>query len=279
MIKTLLSTITVAVLAGVYTAPSHAASTLFESRDILNPTQALGRFQWLEKCYQELVLGVADEILDVTTPRTNGQKIESLKNTLLYKDGVLRSDAKYLTFGDVEHQNPKSWFAGASATDGCVQIPSDYGISGLLITPTTPQYCTAKSRDKEYEYIKEVSFSDLTNTSDGTVYSNFVGQAAKIYHDTDYLLTLTPGFASEETFPESWHVFIDWNQDGDFSDLSESHFVGASETSISKTLTPPAGTVKGLTKMRVTMDYFGGNADACAEINSGEIEDYLIYIK
>ncbi|WDE13441.1 GEVED domain-containing protein [Thalassomonas haliotis] len=279
MLKTLLSGAALAVLSGLYTPAALAESTVFESKDVLTPAQALGRYQWLEKCYSGLLLEVADNIFDPTTPISNEQKLADLKNVFLYKNGVLKDDAKYLTFGDETNANPKRWYAGTSLNDGCNQIPSDYSVSALLVTPSIKQYCTAQSRTKDYEFIKEVTFSDLTNSSGAEFYSNFVGQAARIYKDRDYQLTLTPGFTGADTYPETWHVFIDWNQDGDFYDASESYNAGVSNQAVNLNITPPPGTVSGLTKMRVTMDYLGGNSDACKEIDSGEIEDYLIYIK
>ena len=219
-------------------------------------------------------------MFDPTAPLSNEQKIANLKNTLLYTNGSLRTDANYLTFGNDDNDNPSGWQAGTSATALCTQIPSDYGVSSVMVSPSTPAYCSAVSRDKGYEYIKAVTLSNLTNSSEATLYSNYVGQAAKVYKNTSYDLTLTPGFVLEgDSYPETWHVFIDWNRDGDFNDASEAHYVGASETAITYNLTPPGGTTAGLTKMRITMDYFGGNQSACTDINSGEIEDYLVYIK
>jgi len=281
MKKTLLSTMTVAVLAGLSVSPSHAASTLFESKDILTPAQALGRFQWLEVCYPGLLLEVHDQMFDATAPLSNEEKLAALEAKLLYKNGSLRSDAKYLTFANSDNENPSNWFAGTAPVSAasCPTIPSDYGISAMLVTPTTPSYCEAVSRDKDYEFIKQVSFADMTNASEATLYSNFIGHAAKVHKDTAYTVTLTPGFVDGDSYPETWHVFIDWNQDGDFLDQNEGHYAGVSESPVTLNLTPPNGAVTGLTKMRVTMDYFGGNSNACADVSSGEIEDYLVYIK
>lgn len=279
MKKTLISAMTVAVLSGATAAPVLANSTLFETKDILTPSQALGRYQWLEKCFQGLLLEVHDQMFDPTTPISNEQKLNNLEAALLYKNGQLRSDAKYITFGDSNKQNPDNWFARNSSTQSCTTIPSDYGISAILVTPSTPSYCSAESRDKEYEYIKEVSLSGMTNTSEAALYSNFIGHSPKMFRETAYTLTMTPGFTSPDTYPETWHVFIDWNQDGDFNDASEKYYAGVSETAVNLSITPPATARTGLTKMRVTMDYFGGSANACSNVSSGEIEDYMVYIK
>ena len=256
-----------------------ASSTVFESKDILTPQEALGRYQWLQSCYPNLLVELADQILDPTTPRTGAQKQEALKQVLLYDNGNLKNDAKYITFGDENGDNPKRWYAGKSGASACLQIPSDYAVSALMVASSLPTYCAAQSRSKEFEYIKGVKIGKIDNTTGADFYSNFVGQAAKIYKDTTYQVTLTPGFADSETYPETWHVFVDWNRDGDFYDTDESHFAGVSQNPLTFALVPPAGTQPGLTKMRVTMDFLGGHRDACKEVDSGEVEDYLFYIK
>jgi hypothetical protein len=262
-----------------YAKPAFA-SNVFESSDSLTPVEALGRFQWLDKCYSGLLLELSDRIFDPTTPIPNDQKIANLRNALLYKNGVLRSDANYPTFGNGDQENPQRWLAGTSSQSDCYQIPSDYGVSAILVTSTLPRYCSANSVDSDYEYIRSVQFSDLTNESEESYYSNFIGQAALIQKHAKYEVTLTPGFTeADESYPETFHLFVDWNRDGDFSDPSEASRVGVSSTALTHILTPPSTAVSGLTKMRVTMDYFGGHASACKNIRSGEVEDYLLYIK
>ena len=276
------STMAALVLIGLtmgYVKPA-LAITVFESADTLTPTQALGRFQWLDKCYSGLLLELSDRIFDPIIAIPNDQKIATLRNALLYKNGALRSDANYPTFGNGDHENPQRWFAGISSQSDCYQIPSDYGVSAILVSSTLTQYCSAKSVDSSYEYIQSVQFSDLTSESEPSYYSNFIGQAALIQKHAKYDLTLTPGFVEPgDSYPETFHLFVDWNRDGDFSDPSEASRVGVTSTALTHALTPPSTAVSGLTKMRVTMDYFGGEASACKNIRSGEVEDYLLYIK
>ena len=90
---------------------------------------------------------------------------------------------------------------------------------------------------------------------------------------------MTPGFPDGGSYPESWHAFIDWNQDGDFVDANERKYVGSSTSQLDYTLSVPSNAKKGLTKIRITMDYFGGSTNPCADVFSGEVEDYLLYVK
>jgi hypothetical protein len=279
MKKTLFATAAMTAFVASFSTNVNASS-VYESADILTPVEALGRFQWLDKCYRGLLLEVADNIFNVTTPIPNDQKIANLRDALLYRDGVLRSDANYLSFGNADNENPDRWFAGRSASIGCYQIPSDYGVSAILVSNKLANYCDAKANDYEYEYIKSIEFADVTNESSNSAYSNFPGQAAILYKNRQYEMTMTPGFVyPDESYPETWHVFVDWNQDGDFLDSKEGNYAGYSDGALSYDLTPPSAAKTGLTKMRITMDYLGGKRDACKNIGAGEVEDYVLYIK
>lgn len=88
---------------------------------------------------------------------------------------------------------------------------------------------------------------------------------------------LTPGFKVVE-LDEYWHVFIDWNSDGDFNDAGEAVYSGNSTQPITTNVSIPTSATPGLTRMRITMDAVGGNTNACADIQYGEVEDYSIYI-
>ncbi len=256
------------------------AATMFESADILTPAEALGRFQWLNQCYPGLLLEVHDQIFDPTIAIPNSEKIANLKEALLYRKGSLRSDANYLTFGDENNENPQRWYAGKSLTDSCYQIPSDYQISSVLVASKIPSYCEPTSKDTEYEYIKSVSLSGVENISKASAYSNFIGQVLEVDINTASTIHLTPGFTEEgKSYYETFHVYIDWNQDGEFSGTGEIHSAGVTKTGLSYSITPPATALTGLTKMRITMDYFGGSQNACENLRTGEIEDYLLLVK
>ncbi|WP_241651561.1 hypothetical protein [Pseudoalteromonas sp. PS5] len=81
MLKVMLTSTFIASVAAIIAPTVQANTTLFESRDVLTPQQALGRFQWLEKCYPGLLVEVSDNIFDPTTPIPNEEKIANLKKS------------------------------------------------------------------------------------------------------------------------------------------------------------------------------------------------------
>ena len=88
----------------------------------------------------------------------------------------------------------------------------------------------------------------------------------------------TPGF-SGTSFPEAWDIWIDLNKDGDFNDSGENVFTGSYTTSgtINNWFFLPSSASLGTTTMRVSMSYYT-NADPCASLTYGEVEDYTIEI-
>ena len=95
------------------------------------------------------------------------------------------------------------------------------------------------------------------------------------------LIDLTPGFDGNQTFPERWRVWIDFNQDGDF-DSDEEVFDESSQEPITAEFEIPEGTTLGNTRMRIGMKWSGfGQAPPipCLEsFDYGEVEDYCVRI-
>lgn len=78
---------------------------------------------------------------------------------------------------------------------------------------------------------------------------------------------------------EYWRVWIDYNQDGDFTDAGEQE-VAYKSTQIgweSHTFSVPATAVTGPTRMRVSMKH-GAAPSPCEIFNLGEVEDYTVNI-
>lgn len=148
-------------------------------------------------------------------------------------------------------------------------------------TPTTPpggvEYCNAAGNDANYEWISQVNVGDFSKSSGSAEYSDFTGDEINLAVGvTD--LSLTPDFQSS-TYSEYWKVWIDFNQDGDFSDSGEEVFAtnSGSSTTVNGQLTVPADAAPGKTRMRVVMRY-NTAPSACGNFNYGEVEDYSVII-
>jgi hypothetical protein len=138
-------------------------------------------------------------------------------------------------------------------------------------------YCTA-SVGYDYTNIANVSFANINNNSQGfplNGYSDFTNILGETTVGQIYILKVTP----ELSWPENnINVWIDWNQNGLFTDPGEKVLSQAGAT-ISTNVTIPANAITGVTRMRVRYSY-GKTSDPCGLDNyMGEVEDYSILVK
>ncbi|VUD62748.1 Carboxypeptidase T [Thalassocella blandensis] len=143
--------------------------------------------------------------------------------------------------------------------------------------PPTEDYCDASGVDASYEWISSVDVGEFSHSSGSSGYSDFTSQEIPLLVGNT-AVALTPAFRSS-TYRESWKIWIDLNQDGDFSDSGEEVFSsnGLSSSVVSGELTVPASALEGATRMRVIMRYNTAPA-ACGNFNYGEVEDYTVII-
>lgn len=142
-------------------------------------------------------------------------------------------------------------------------------------------YCPAPTLNASEEWIESVNINTLNNNSgsdDG--YGDFTGgEPASLAIDNSYSITLTPAWQSSIYF-ESFKVWIDFNQDGDFEDAGEEVFaVEDDTTAVSGMVSIPAGATLGLTRMRVAMLSEATPAPCISPSGAyGEMEDYCVNI-
>jgi PKD repeat protein len=148
-----------------------------------------------------------------------------------------------------------------------------------VLDPANITYCESYG-DAGYEYISKVTVGDdfiKTSGSSGIVgYEDFTGGTpVEVNPGSPYTITLTPGFAGGSKF-EYWGVWIDYNRDGDFSDLGEQVFTASkNRLTVSGNVTIPTG-LNVETTMRVAVSRNG--VMSCGFIGLGEVEDYKIII-
>lgn len=149
--------------------------------------------------------------------------------------------------------------------------------SGSGSSGTTPSYCSSRSGNANYEWIDQVKVGTFTNSSSGNRYTDFTSQVISLSVGTT-TIELSPGF-SGQAYNERWNVWIDFNQDGDFTGTGELVFStnAASKTAVSGTITIPSTAKAGKTRMRVSMQW-KNNPAACGDFDYGEVEDYTVEI-
>jgi len=173
-----------------------------------------------------------------------------------------------------------------SFTEGEVE---DYTvvISGGVVTPPTPpgDYCDAKGDRPWEEWISRVTLGSINNSTGKCGpsvcgYGDYTDQSTSITAGSNPGITLTPGLSYPSYRPDLyWRVWIDLNQDGDFTDNGERVFQRFNNTGsvVNGNLSIPATASNGTTRMRVIVsknNYVG----SCASFDQGEVEDYSVVI-
>jgi chitodextrinase len=144
---------------------------------------------------------------------------------------------------------------------------------------TSLTYCTSQGNSTADEKIGKVVFKTISNTSTGTAgYENFTAISTTVVRGTANTITITPSWTSTK-YNEGYAVFIDYNQDGDFSDAGETVFTKAASTTtpVSGSFTISTTALIGSTRMRVSMKY-NGIPTSCESFPYGQVEDYTINI-
>ncbi|PKV48229.1 putative secreted protein (Por secretion system target) [Aquimarina sp. MAR_2010_214] len=148
----------------------------------------------------------------------------------------------------------------------------------------TSVYCEDKSTRTSGEYISKVELGTINNTTTRSTngYGDHTSVSTNLAQNTSATITITPNSAN--TYKEAYGVWIDYNNDGDFTDSGERVFTKTPTTDkvITGTFTVPSTAKAGSTRMRIIMEYFN-NTTSLPEIcktnhNYGETEDYTVNI-
>lgn len=151
------------------------------------------------------------------------------------------------------------------------------------VTFTTPEvqlvYCSSGGTNVSDEYISRVQLNTIDNPSgSGNGYSDFTNISTDLTVGETYTITVTPTWTGT-VYAEGYAVWIDYNNDGDFTNAGEQVFTQTPTTNspVSGTFTIPAGAVEGPARMRVSMKY-NGLPTSCETFTWGEVEDYTVNI-
>jgi len=162
-----------------------------------------------------------------------------------------------------------------SAGTSAYSAPASFTTGGGAIT-----YCSSKGNSVTYEWIKQISFGTINNTSNSNGgYGNFTNLSTNVTAGSTYTITFKPGY-SGSTYREYWTVYIDYNQNGTLNNTGET-VVQVSTTSVNggtANITIPTTAKSGPTRMRIQMHYGSQVTNPCSVFNYGEVEDYTINI-
>jgi len=138
-----------------------------------------------------------------------------------------------------------------------------------------PAYCTSEGTSSATEWLQSVSMGGITNNSGNNGgYEDFTGTTINLNAGGSNSFTLTPGFSGAAR-TEYFSIWIDYNNDYDFSDAGENVYnSGATTSAVTNSFTVPGGET-GSTRMRISMKY-NSAAGACEIFSNGEVEDYTV---
>ena len=119
----------------------------------------------------------------------------------------------------------------------------------------------------------------MSNTSgNDNGYGDFISTSIDLILGSNNTITITPKWNGKPT-TESYCVWIDYNQDGDFEDTGELSFskIKSKSNSVGGSITVPSTALLGPTRMRVAMKN-NTLPNSCEIFPYGEVEDYTVNI-
>lgn len=163
---------------------------------------------------------------------------------------------------------------------------SKYLIVALLLFAAKGAFsqCAIAHSNTSYEHISNFTLNTITNTSGASSYTDYSSLNTNLLIGSNYNFSITNPVGYNA---DSCAVFIDWNQDGDFSDASETVYrvktaqvpYGPQSCTYNSNFTVPAGALVGPTRLRVRVIWASGETVSdCGTRTYGEAEDYTVNI-
>lgn len=172
--------------------------------------------------------------------------------------------------------------------------PDDYGLSNVIVTTLT--YCTPTTQSGNCtasgigvgikSFSLTGSIADINNPNNGcteglSIFTNLTAIA-----NADDVLSFSVSLMNVSTsfFPQNVSIWVDKNQDGDFSDVGEvlfqSNYTSGFPSIINGTITIPSDIAAGETRLRVRSQYYlyGVIDNPCGYLIYSETEDYSLEV-
>ncbi len=142
---------------------------------------------------------------------------------------------------------------------------------------TPVEYCASSATTSYYEWISRFAMANIDNSSSGSQYADYTDKVVNVGKGQSVSVFFKSGYRGYAYY-EYWTVWIDYNQDGDFSD-DEMVIRGYNRAGrlLKATITIPNTALLGETRLRISMKY-GNYSTACESFYYGEVEDYTVNI-
>jgi chitodextrinase len=165
------------------------------------------------------------------------------------------------------------------AKDAAGNVSASSNTVNVTTSSVVLTYCTSQGNNTNDERIGRVAIGSINNASTGTAgYENFTSLSTNAGRSSSQTITITPTWTGS-VYSEGYAVFIDYNQNGLFTDAGETVWTKTASTTtpVSGSFTIPATATLGATRMRVSMKY-NGVPTSCEAFSYGQVEDYTINI-
>jgi len=155
----------------------------------------------------------------------------------------------------------------------------------IFLTPTeaSAQYCDAASGNTVDDWIINVQFAGIDNTSGPATYTDFTDISATVSPGLSYDFTTTLG--NSATWEQFVTVYIDWDQDEVFNEDDERYDLGScafNGCTVTGPIAVPLTAAPGATRMRVIENWLGfvdeTDGLSCYSATFGEVEDYTVNV-
>jgi len=196
----------------------------------------------------------------------------------VYRNGSLLASTASTSYNVSGLSASTTYSFYVKAKDAAGNVSAASNTVSVTTADETISYCTSQGNNYSYEWIAGVTIGTFSNTSGAAGYTDFTSKTVTMAAGTSYSISLVPGFASS-TYNEYWKIWADLNADGDFDDSGELIFDAGSmsKTTVTGSMSIPAGTSPKSTRIRVSMKYNAAQT-ACESFSYGEVEDYTLSI-
>ncbi|WP_345235147.1 M4 family metallopeptidase [Hymenobacter saemangeumensis] len=207
--------------------------------------------------------------------------------------GITSSKAARIAYhAERFYLSPASYFASArtatlaSATDiygaGSAEVRAvENAWFAVGVYNNTPSYCTSKGASAATEWIDRVRIGSIdSNTGSNGGYNFFYNLGATpLAAGMQHSILYSAGFSSGNSFAENFRIYIDYNQNGVFTDAGEQivNITTPDKWDYASTFTIPTTALTGPTRLRVVMSRASAT-NSCGSYSYGETEDYIVDI-
>ncbi|MCC5915996.1 MAG: hypothetical protein JJU02_01580, partial [Cryomorphaceae bacterium] len=148
-------------------------------------------------------------------------------------------------------------------------------------TYCTPQFTTGCTSGDQIDNFSTTggittNISNLQSGCSPSAYGDFTNQSVDVFVGDSFSFTVQAG----TSWSQGFRIWIDWNNDGDFTDPGEDVWNSGTSglTPFNGTISVPQTVTPGAKRMRVRCTFAGVPTDPCAQQTWGEVEDYTVTV-